>query len=58
MGTIVEGVKILKVAAVVPAYNEGKRLGPVLEAIQQASLVDEIIVVNDGSTDDTAAVAS
>ena len=48
----------MKVAAIVPAYNEAKRLKSVLEAIRQASLVDEIIVVNDGSTDDTGAVAS
>lgn len=52
------GSTILKVAAVVPAYNEGERLGPVLEAIQQAKLVDEIVVVNDGSTDDTGSVAA
>jgi glycosyltransferase involved in cell wall biosynthesis len=47
----------LKVSAVVPAYNEGKRILPVLEALKQASLVDEIIVVDDGSKDDTAEVA-
>lgn len=48
----------MKVAAIVPAYNEAKRLSRVLEAIRQASLVDETVVVNDGSTDETYAVAS
>lgn len=47
----------MKVAAIVPAYNEAARLGSVLEAIQHASLVDETIVVSDGSTDDTYVVA-
>lgn len=49
---------MLKVAAIVPAYNEADRLIHVLEALRAASLVDEIIVVNDGSTDNTLAVAS
>jgi polyisoprenyl-phosphate glycosyltransferase len=49
---------ILKVTAIVPAYNEGQRLSRVLDAISSASLVEEIIVVNDGSTDNTSEVAS
>lgn len=48
----------MKVAAVVPAYNEAERLGYVLDALGQATLVDEIVVVNDGSADDTYNVAS
>ncbi|MEN6520795.1 MAG: glycosyltransferase family 2 protein [Armatimonadota bacterium] len=48
----------MKVAAVIPAYNEEDRLGYVLESLSRATLVDEIIVVNDGSTDDTYGVAS
>lgn len=47
----------MKVAAVVPAYNEAERLGYVLEALGRATLVDEIVVVSDGSTDDTYNVA-
>ena len=46
---------------VIPAYNEEKRLAPTLAAIvtsiSQWRLVTEIIVVDDGSTDATAAVA-
>lgn len=45
-----------KVVAIIPAYNEEKRISAVLEAVEQAKVVDEIIVVNDGSTDETAQV--
>ncbi len=47
----------MKVAAIVPAYNEACRLSAVLEAINNAALVDEIVVVNDGSVDNTSEVA-
>ena len=47
-----------KVAAVVPAYNEENRIATVLAAIKGAKLVDEIVVVNDGSTDGTYKVVS
>jgi GT2 family glycosyltransferase len=47
-----------KVAVIIPAYNEEERIASVLEAAKQARVVDEIIVVNDGSTDNTAEVAS
>ena len=43
----------IKVAAIVPAYNEVKRISSVLDAIKGAKLVDEIVVVSDGSTDGT-----
>ncbi len=41
--------------AVIPAYNESKRVGNVVRAAQ--SHVDAVIVVDDGSTDDTGAAA-
>jgi glycosyltransferase involved in cell wall biosynthesis len=47
----------LKVAIIIPAYNEGPRLGAVLHALQSPSSSWDLIVVNDGSTDETAAVA-
>jgi len=43
----------MKVAAIIPAYNEKDRIPAVLDAIKAASLVDEIVVVSDGSTDGT-----
>ncbi|RYG32994.1 glycosyltransferase family 2 protein [bacterium] len=46
------------VAAIVPAYNEGDRVGRVLRAALAASLVTEVIAVSDGSSDGTARRAS
>lgn len=42
------------IAVVVPAYNEEKQIGIVLESMP--SFVDRIVVVNDGSKDNTASV--
>ncbi len=47
----------MKVAAVVPAYNEEARIAAVLHTLTSAAAVDEVIVVNDGSTDGTAQAA-
>ncbi len=46
----------LRIAVVIPAYNEARRLGHLIPAIPR-DLVDEVIVVNDQSTDGTAEVA-
>ena len=46
------------VTAVVPAYNEATRIRPVLEALRQARLVQEILVVDDGSADGTREAAA
>ncbi len=48
----------MKVAAIVPAYNEKGRIHVVLEAIKGASEVHEIVVVSDGSTDGTYELVS
>lgn len=42
-----------EIAAVVPCYNSGGRLRPVLQKL--CAYIDHIIVVDDGSTDDIAA---
>lgn len=46
------------VAAIVPAYNEADKIGNVLSALTKADILDEIVVIDDGSEDDTATVAS
>lgn len=46
-----------RVAAIIPAYNEGTRIASVLRAVVAARNVDEVWVVDDGSADDTVAVA-
>jgi len=43
---------------VIPAYEEEARLGAVLEAVANAGLDCEVVVVDDGSRDATAAVAA
>lgn len=48
----------MKVAAVIPAYNEAHNIGHVLHRLVRCSEVDEVIVVCDGCEDDTAAVAA
>jgi glycosyltransferase involved in cell wall biosynthesis len=47
----------MRVSFLVPAYNEGRTIGQVLERIDALGLDSQVIVVDDGSTDDTAAVA-
>ena len=47
------------IAVVVPARNEAATVGAVLEAVRASpGLVDELVVVDDGSIDDTATVAA
>jgi dolichol-phosphate mannosyltransferase len=43
----------MKVLCIAPAWNEGARIGRVVRALPPG-IVDEIVVVDDGSTDDTA----
>jgi glycosyltransferase involved in cell wall biosynthesis len=42
---------------VVPAFNEATRIGPVLAGVRAAVPDATVLVVDDGSTDETAAVA-
>lgn len=45
-------------SAVIPAWNEGGTIREVVRAFRTHPLCEEVIVVSDGSTDDTASIAS
>lgn len=47
----------MKISIVLPAKNEAAAIGLTIAAIRQLTCVDEIVVVNDGSTDQTLQVA-
>jgi glycosyltransferase involved in cell wall biosynthesis len=47
-----------RISCIVCAFNEGPRIGAVLEVAAAHPLVAEVIVVDDGSTDDTAQVVA
>jgi glycosyltransferase involved in cell wall biosynthesis len=45
--------KTLKLTVIMPCYNEVKTLEKILERVRQVGLADEILIVDDGSTDGT-----
>ena len=45
----------MRIAAVIPAWNEATRIGPVIRGVR--SFADLVIVIDDGSEDKTADVA-
>lgn len=45
------------ITCIVPAYNEEKTIGSILDTLKNTQILDEIIVVSDGSVDRTAEVA-
>ena len=49
--------KYQKVSVIIPAYNEEDTVATVVGVVKEVSFVDEIIVVNDGSSDNTEAEA-
>ncbi len=47
-------MKIIKrISCIIPDYNEGKRVVNSIKAAKKYRYINEIIVINDGSTDDT-----
>jgi glycosyltransferase involved in cell wall biosynthesis len=47
----------MKVSFLIPAYDEARTIGDVLERIARLDLETQVIVVDDGSTDGTADIA-
>jgi len=43
-----------KISCIISAYNEGPRIGNVLKAVSNHPLIDEVIVVDDASSDNTS----
>lgn len=43
----------MKVAAIIPAYNEENTIGEVVRVVKKVPLISEVIVVSDGSRDNT-----
>jgi len=41
----------MKVSAIVPIFNEEKNIEYVLQSLKKSFFIDEIICINDGSTD-------
>jgi glycosyltransferase involved in cell wall biosynthesis len=46
-----------RVTCLIPAYNEAARIACVLSVLTRHPLVGEVVVIDDGSTDGTAAIA-
>lgn len=46
----------MKIAAIVPALNEEKNIGSVLKTLLESEDLNEVILVDDGSTDKTAEI--
>lgn len=47
----------LKVVAIIPAFNEEKTIGRVVAAMKRVEKIKKVLVVDDGSTDQTATEA-
>ena len=47
-----------RIAILMPAYNEADLIGDTVEAALKMPGIDEVVVIDDGSADDTASVAA
>jgi dolichol-phosphate mannosyltransferase len=48
-----EGISLVKLSVLIPTYNEAKTLPALLDRVLSVPLEKELIIVDDGSTDDT-----
>jgi glycosyltransferase involved in cell wall biosynthesis len=46
------------ISCIIPAFNEAERIGEIIKVAKSSPMVGEIIVINDGSTDNTSKVIS
>ncbi len=45
---------VITISAIVPCYNEEKTVKEVIEVLLNSQYIDEVIAINDGSTDETS----
>jgi hypothetical protein len=57
LGRLGTAAKSADLLVIIPAYNEGKAIARVIEDLRGIDLEMDVIVVNDGSADDTSAQA-
>ncbi|MFW6279190.1 MAG: glycosyltransferase, partial [Bacillota bacterium] len=47
----------MRICALIPAYNEENTITEIIKTLARVELIDQIVVVDDGSEDDTTPVA-
>ena len=48
-----------EISVIIPAYNASRTIGPTIESVLAQTFTDfELLVIDDGSTDDTADIVS